>query len=253
MPDEEAGLFGHDGRLPPSNVRAEQALLGSLLVNNPKTIDRCQFLRPEHFADPVHAAIFKRATERIAAGQLADAVTLKTDFENTAVLEDAGGTKYLTELLSANIGWMATSEYARAIYETWLRRKLLDVCHEASEAAYGAEPGDRADDMINRAAEAVLALGEHGIASSTELGAAVNGAIKRSEAAYKGTPGFARLDTGIAPLDTLWGGLWPGQLYYLMARSRTGKTPFMMQVVRNVATRLKAEGNASTCTCSRSK
>jgi replicative DNA helicase len=243
MPDSQDDLlFGHEPRLPPSNVEAEQALLGSLLANNPKTIDRCQFLRPEHFADPANAFIFKRAMERIAAGQLADPVTLKTDFENTGVLEEYGGTKYLVQLISANVGWMATGDYARAIYDTWLRRKLLDVCHDASEAAYGAEPGEPVEDMINRAAEAVMALGEHGIASSTDLGVAVNGAIRRSEAAYKGTPGFARLDTGIAPVDALWGGLWPGQLYYLMARSRTGKTPFMMQLVRNVAARLKAEG-----------
>jgi replicative DNA helicase len=50
-----------------------------------------------------------------------------------------------------------------------------------------------------------------------------------------------RLDTGIPAIDRLWGGLWPGELYYLMARSRTGKTPCMMQTARNVAARLADE------------
>src|ERR1700722_19040869 len=99
MPDSphttSTPLFGETPRLPPQNVMAEQALLGSLLSNNAKTVDRCQFLRPEHFADPVHGYIWKRSLERIAAGQVADSVTLKTDFENTGVLEEMGGTKYL--------------------------------------------------------------------------------------------------------------------------------------------------------------
>jgi replicative DNA helicase len=75
-------------RVLPTALEAEQALLGSLLSNNPRTAERCTFLRPEHFADPVHGQIFKRAMERISGGLLADAVTLKTDFENTGVLEE---------------------------------------------------------------------------------------------------------------------------------------------------------------------
>jgi replicative DNA helicase len=48
-------------------------------------------------------------------------------------------------------------------------------------------------------------------------------------------------DAGIPAIDRIWGGLWPGELYYLMARSRTGKTPCMMQIARNVAGELAAE------------
>jgi hypothetical protein len=45
---------------------------------------------------------------RIAAGLIADGVALKTDFENTGVLEEVGSTKYLVQLLSCNVGWMTT-------------------------------------------------------------------------------------------------------------------------------------------------
>jgi len=247
MPDNapfrgETPIFGAAPRVPPSNLMAEQALLGSLLSNNAKTADLCQFLRAEHFADPIHAYIFQRAMDRIAAGQLADAVTLKSDFENTGVLDDVGGTNYLAQLLNANIGWMTTGTYAKTIYDTWMRRQLINVSEDIANAAFGEEPGADVTKMVDNAAEAVLALGGNAAANrGTDFATAAERAVQRALAAWKGSPGERRLDTGIGPVDAVWNGLWPGQLYYVMARSRTGKTPFMMQIARNVARTLRDE------------
>ena len=70
-------LLGLSQRLPPSNLQAEQALLGALLANN-KAYERVsEFLLPTHFADPIHGRIFQAIQRRAEAGQLADAVTLK--------------------------------------------------------------------------------------------------------------------------------------------------------------------------------
>ena len=180
-------------------VEAEQALLGSLLSNNAKTADRCQFLRPEHFADAIHGKIFERAIQRIAVGLVADAVTLKVDFENTGVLEDCGGTKYLTQLLTCNIGWMATSAYAKAIHDTWLRRQLIDIGADVTDQAFGAEPGADATELVTRAAELVLALGESAVQHrGTDFATAAKRAVERTDAAQQNRPGFGALDTGIA-------------------------------------------------------
>jgi replicative DNA helicase len=247
MPDGQfPPLFGLNQRLPPSNIQAEQALLGALLAHNSRTADRVQFLRPEHFADPVNGKIFKRAMQRIEAGQLADAVTMKAEFENTGILEEIGGTAYLTKLLTAMVGIANAGDYAKAIYDTWLRRQLIDAGERIVEEAFGIDPAADVTRMVDHAAEAVLALGEASADSrGTDLAAAAKGAVRRSAAAYHGTAGEARLDTGLPSMDSLIGGLWPGQLYYLMARSSTGKTPAMLQIVRNVATTLLAEAQAA--------
>src|SRR5487761_537065 len=100
----DAPLLGMSQRLPPSNMAAEQALLGALLANN-KAYERVsEFLAPEHFVDPVHGRIFQSIARRIEAGQLADAVTLKAEFEHSAVLEEVGGPAYLAQLLTAMVG-----------------------------------------------------------------------------------------------------------------------------------------------------
>ena len=248
MPDNQPSpLFGHMAqRMPPSNVEAEQALLGSLLCNNTRTADRCQFLRAEHFADPINGRIFTRAMERIAAGQIADPVTLKTDFENTGVLDDVGGTKYLVQLITANVGWLTTDAYAAAIHDTWVRRQLIDISQDTAQAAFGEEPGADVTKMVNNAAEAVLALGENASQNrGVDFATAASRVVAMADVAQQDKPGAKRLDTGIASVDAIWMGLWPGQLYYLMARSRTGKTPLMMQIARNVARTLLLEAETT--------
>src|SRR5689334_24476993 len=96
----DSPLLGLSQRLPPSNPRAEEALLGALLANN-KAYERVsEFLVPEHFVDPIHGRIFQAISRRIEAGQLADPVTLKAEFEHSSVLDEVGGTAYLAHLLS---------------------------------------------------------------------------------------------------------------------------------------------------------
>ena len=99
-----AGLLGLSQRIPPSNLAAEQALLGALLANN-KAFERVgEYLAPEHFADPVHGRIFHAIKRRVEAGQLADAVTLRAEFEHSGLLDEVGGPAYLAQLLSAMVG-----------------------------------------------------------------------------------------------------------------------------------------------------
>ncbi len=88
----DSPLLGLSQRLPPSNLQAEQALLGALLANNRAYERVSEFLAPEHFADPIHGRIFQSVARRIEAGQLADAVTLKAEYEHSGVLEEVGGT-----------------------------------------------------------------------------------------------------------------------------------------------------------------
>ena len=133
-------LFGLSQRLPPSNTQAEQALLGALLANN-KAYDRVsEFLAPEHFADPLHGRIFQAVTRRIEAGQLADAVTLRAEFEHSGLLDEVGGVAYLGQLLTAMVGIINAGEYGRAIHDAWLRRQLIDIGETVVNNAFGAEP-----------------------------------------------------------------------------------------------------------------
>src|SRR3954463_6260597 len=135
----DSPLLGLSQRLPPSNVQAEQALLGALLANN-KAYERVsEFLSPEHFADPIHGRIYQAIARRIEAGQLADAVTLKAEFEHSGILEEVGGVAYLAQLLTAMVGIINAGEYGRAIHDAWLRRELIELGEVVVNNAFGAD------------------------------------------------------------------------------------------------------------------
>src|ERR1700735_1350131 len=134
----DSPLLGISQRLPPSNVQAEQALLGALLANNRAYERISEFLAPAHFADPIHGRIYQAIVRRIEAGQLADAVTLKAEFQHSGILEEVGGTAYLAQLLTAMVGIINASEYGRTIHDAWLRRQLIDIGETVVNNAFGA-------------------------------------------------------------------------------------------------------------------
>ena len=80
----------HD-RTPPRNIEIEQALLSALLTNN-KAFDKVSdFLRPDHFAEPVHGRIYDAINKMIDLGKTADALTLRDYFDDDGALEEVGG------------------------------------------------------------------------------------------------------------------------------------------------------------------
>src|ERR1700751_1755354 len=158
----DSPLVGISPRLLPSNTQAEQALLGALLANN-KAYERVsEFLAPEHFVDPVHARIYQAIARRCEAGQIADPVTLRGEFEHSGVLDEVGGTAYLAQLLSAMVGIINAGDYGRAIHDAWLRRQLIDIGETVVNNAFGAQPELDGTGQVEAAEQALFDLAAKG-------------------------------------------------------------------------------------------
>lgn len=238
----ESPMFGLSQRLPPCNIQAEQALLGAILAN-PKAFHRVVgFLKPEHFADPIHAVIYREAARLILRGQLADAVTLKTVFEGNGVLEEVGGTAYLAQLLTAMVGIINAGEYGRTIYETWLRRQLIEVGTEIVNHAFGDDVELDGEAQVAAASDALLNLTSSASTQAPDVpvGDAARLAIANAEAWASGRAGVG-LRSGLAPLDDCIGPLWPGWFYVLGARPGMGKSSLLCQTAIGVARQLQRE------------
>jgi replicative DNA helicase len=90
-------------QMQPSNIEAEQALLGALLLNN-EVFDRIDsIVKASHFYEPVHGRIFELASRRIQKNTLASPVTLKPFLADDEGLQQLGGTEYLARLAGATI------------------------------------------------------------------------------------------------------------------------------------------------------
>jgi replicative DNA helicase len=238
----DAPLFGLSQRLPPSNTRAEQALLGALLANN-KAYERVsEFLTPEHFADPIHGRVFQAIARRIEAGQLADAVTLKAEFEHSGILDEVGGTAYLAQLLTAMVGIINAGEYGKAIHDAWLRRQLIEVGETMVNSAFGGD-GLNGTEQIETAEQALFQLATDSFSSGgmVSFERALTEAILGAERAFRRPGGISGLSTGLRDLDSKVGGLHPSDLMILAGRPGMGKTALATKIAFGAAKALLAE------------
>lgn len=233
----DAPLLGLSQRVPPSNDRAEMALLGALLANN-KAYERVsEFLSPDHFSDPVHGRIYQAIVRRVEQGQLADAVTLKAEFEHSGLLDEVGGTQYLADLLTSMVGIINAGEYGRVVYDTWLRRQLIEVGEVIVNDAFGAEPELDGKQQIEKAESELFRLATQGGADGgfVSFERALTEAIQGAERAFRRSGHVSGLSTGLRDLDKKTGGLHPSDLMILAGRPGMGKTALATKIAFGAA------------------
>jgi replicative DNA helicase len=245
-PSSSDGLLGLSQRLPPTNLQAEQALLGALLANNRAYERVSDFLVPEHFADPIHGRIFQAIQRRIERQELADAITLKAEFEHSGVLDEVGGTAYLAQLLTAMVGIINAGEYGRAIHDAWLRRQMIDIGETVVNNAFGADPELDGSKQLEAAEQALFDLAAHGgnDGGFISFEAALAEAIKTAEKAFHNSGGVTGLSTGLRDLDQKTGGMHPSDLVILAGRPGMGKTALATKICFGAAQAIMAQARA---------
>ena len=220
----------------PHNLDAEQAFLGALLYDNEVYHRVADWLKVDHFYDPVHARIYETATDLIGKGSLADAVVLKTHFERDDGLKEIGGATYLAVLIESAADSAAAQEYARIVYELALRRELIRIGDELSNNA--TTKSDAAPrELITHTEQKLYNLAEEGSASRGFVGfkQALAEAIETAAAAYERDGGLSGISSGLKALDEKLGGLHPSDLIILAGRPSMGKTSLATNIAFDVA------------------
>lgn len=236
MPDTNySPLFGASMRSPPANLEAEQALLGALIANN-KAHDRvAEFLKPEHFADPINGRIYREIGRLIGSGHIADGVTLKGAFEGSGDLSDVGGTPYIARLMGSMVGIINAVDYGHVILDAAIRRELIDI---------GEQLVNRSYDRTGATDVSVLARETAGkIDLAASASPSLNGILGTDEAMNSATDamdnaslgGSGGISTGFRCFDTRLGGLEPGLMYVIAGRPSMGKSSIATQIAINIA------------------
>ena len=122
-------------RLPPHNIEAEQAVLGSLLIDRDAIIRVASFLKPDDFYRGSHALIYQAILDLYNRRVPADFVTVVDELERNGRLDDIGGVSYLTELLSAVPSAVHVEYYGRIVERTATLRRLIDAGTEIGRAS----------------------------------------------------------------------------------------------------------------------
>ena len=116
----------------PSNLEAEQALFGSILVNNDIIDEISTIINPTSFYDPAHTKIYEVIETLNNKGMIANPITLKNYFEKDDMLDEVGGTEYLVKLTRFSSSSKQAIDYAKVIHEMYLRRELILISDNLS-------------------------------------------------------------------------------------------------------------------------
>ena len=236
----------------PSNIEAEQALLGALLYDNAAYERLSDRLQARHFYEPFHQRLFAALETHIRKGQLAEPILLADEFKRDPAFEELGGLRYLADLVDRAPPAANAPDYARAVYDLALRRDLIRIGGEITVEAQAHDADVSARDQIETAEQKLYTLAESGTSSTgfIPFADALTGAVQMAAEAYSRDGGLAGVSTGLTDLDKQLGGLHPSDLLILAGRPSMGKTALAtniaFHVARNYAWEPQPDGSRKT-------
>ena len=219
----------------PSNLEAEQAYLGAILINN-SGLDRTSYLKEEHFYEPIHGRIFSAITKLSAKGQAADPIKLKPYFEDDPALEDVGGTSYIVRLASSAPTVFNPGDYAQTIYDLSLRRDLIEIGEKIMLSAYDSPIDKCPKDIIAEAEQELFETADYGPrGGSVKLSQTLKESVEGSRIARKSPNGLSGVTTGLRGLNNPLGGLHKTDLIILAGRPAMGKSALALNIAHAAA------------------
>ena len=222
----------------PSNLEAEQALIGSVLVNNDVIDEVSSFIKPTIFYDPAHVKIYEVIENLNNKGMIANPITLKNYFEKDNMLNEVGGTEYLVKLTRFSGSTKQAIDYAKIIHEMYLRRELVSISEKLSYDTLNANTQEQdAENIIESTEKSLFNLAERGSFSQSfiEFKKAIDKTIEMATLAMKSDRGIIGVPTGLTDLDQKLGGLHKSDLIILAGRPSMGKTALATNIAYNAA------------------
>ena len=231
----------------PSNLEAEQALLGSILVNNDIIDEISNILNPTTFYDPAHTKIYAVVESLNNKGMIANPITLKNYFEKDNMLNEVGGTEYLVKLTRFSGSTKQAIDYAKIIHEMYLRRELVLISDNLSSETLNAKE-QSAEKIIESTEKSLFDLAERGSFSQSFLkfNQALDQTIEMATLAMKNDKGIVGVPTGLTDLDSKLGGLHKSDLIILAGRPSMGKTALATNIAYHAAKTLMSRQEKSS-------
>ena len=233
----------------PSNIEAEQALLGSVLVNNDIIDEISTIINASTFYDPAHVKIYEVIESLNNKGMIANPITIKNFFEKDNMLKEVGGTEYLVKLTRFSGSAKQAVDYAKIIHEMYLRRELVLISDKLSADTLDANSREQnAENIIESTEKSLFDLAERGSFSQSFLkfNQALDQTIEMATLAMQSDQGIVGVPTGLTDLDEKLGGLHKSDLVILAGRPGMGKTALATNIAYYAAQNLMSRQEKSS-------
>lgn len=223
-------------RVPPQDLDAEMALLGSMMMSRDAISDVIPIIGRSDsrwFYVPAHQKLFESLLDIYDDPTKAiDLIVVSDELRRRDLLDFVGGQDYMIQLAESFAEWANAEHYARIVRDRGMLRDLIQCAAEISESAYTAV--DEAKDILDVAEQKIFQVTEKRVSGQARsLRELIDHLALQLEHRDGGT--FTGLPTGFTQLDEYTSGLQPGDLIVVAARPSMGKTALGLTMAHHAA------------------
>lgn len=227
------------GKIPPHDIDAEQAVLGSMLTDKDAVNAAIETLKEEAFYRDDNKAIYQAIINLYSKSEPIDIITLKDELESMDKFEQVGGYEYLASLPDKVPTTANVQKYIKIVEEKAILRQLIKTANEIIELGYN--PTEDVEDIMDGAEKRIFDI----MQSKNQKGySPIKDVLVESftklEELYNRKQHVTGVPTGFVELDYKTAGLHGSELILVAARPAMGKTAFALNIAANAALR----GNA---------
>jgi replicative DNA helicase len=224
-------------RMPPHDLAAEIALIGSMIVDPTVIGPVCMVLtKHELFYKEEHQILFKTLVDLFEKNAPIDALVLHSTLTNLNMLEAAGGFDYLRQVIESHSSSANAEYYAGLVREKATLRSLINACTHSLKDCY--ESGESANVILDRSEKRIFDIAQQKI--SREAVALTTVLHETFEMLDRNTgEHLTGVGTGFIELDNLTSGMQRGEMIVIAARPSVGKTALAMNIIEHVGVDLK--------------
>ncbi len=226
------------GKIPPSDIEAEQAVLGSMLTDKDAVVSAIETLKQEDFYREDNKAIYGAILNLYNRAEPVDIITLKAELVSIGKFDVVGGIEYLASLpemapTSANI-----EKYIKIVEEKSMLRNLIHTANDIISLGY--DPTEDVEMIMDEAEKRIFNLmqqkNQKGYASIKDI---LVDTFADLEKLYNQKQHITGVPTGFSDLDYKTAGLHESDLVLIAARPAMGKSAFALNIATNAAVRAK--------------
>ena len=224
------------GKIPPHDIDAEQAVLGSMLTDKDAVAEAIETLKEEDFYRDDNKAIFEAVLNLYSKSEPVDIITLKDELETMGKFEQVGGFEYLANLPDKVPTTANVQKYIKIVEEKSLLRNLIKTANEIIDLGYSST--EDVEDIMDNAERKIFDIMQRKSQKGyTPIKDVLVESFTKLEELYNRKQHITGVPTGFVELDYKTAGLHGSELILVAARPAMGKTAFALNIAANAALR----------------
>ena len=224
------------GKVPPHDIEAEQAVIGSMLTDQEAVYAAIERLKPEDFYREDNKQIYTAILNIYNKAEPIDIITLKAELSSMGKLDAVGGLEYIVELPEKVPTTANVDRYIKIVEEKSLLRNLIRAANEILSSGYAQE--DDVENIVDHAEKKIFdVMQKKSQKGYTTIKDVLVESFTKLEELYNQKEHITGVPTGFAELDKKTAGLHGSELILIAARPAMGKSAFALNIGSYTATR----------------